>query len=536
MTKLNLGCGNNSITGFINIDSRPLPGVDLVCDVFNKLPFEDNSVEMIVGNHILEHINYKRTKGVLEEWYRVLHFGGEIRIRVPNLAYLGFKIVIKNFLNLRIDEEVRIVYGGQDYEGNTHFSGFTKSQILSIMKEVGFTDFIFPVHDHKITGFLKKSGYGLELEIVAKKPTLPKILAFTEDSWNIVGFYSGFLTYINRISLRTNLMLVKCKGALSNFTNINGKVIELPSTLIGTPSSSLLQSLIKNFVKFGILFKILMNNENNKIKYILSNYDSFFIFIMVLAKLLRKRFLVVIWETKKNEHTTHGYYLKEKLKIWFASFSDLVMVSNQINKNYLSENWINASKIKVFSPPIDPPEKVSTFRDAEMLCTIGVIEPKKHIDEVIKVVEILRKISDKNFQLFILGDGSLLDEYKNHYSDSYWVHILGQVTTDVKWNILSKSIIYCTCSESEGFGIPVAEALSVGTPVVAYRLPVYDELWGNAIKQVEYGDMESMAFMIDSITSSEDEWNTASLEGFDSFKRRYSDDIGESFVKILNGL
>ncbi|MHB8360883.1 MAG: glycosyltransferase [Thermoplasmataceae archaeon] len=536
MTKLNLGCGEKPITGFINIDVRSVPGVDLVCDVFNKLPFDDNSVETIVSNHILEHINYNRTSKVLEEWYRVLDFGGEIRIRVPNLAYLGVRIAIKNFLNLRIDDEVRIVYGGQDYEGNTHFSGFTKSHILSTMREVGFTDFTFPVLGRKISYFLKKKGYGLELEIVAKKPFPLAILAFTEDSWNIVGFYSAFINYINKISMRTDLMLVKCKGASSYLTNINGEVIELPSTLTSDSFSGFLGSSVKKFVIFRRLFKILMNSKNNKIKYIISNYDSSFIFLLLLAKLLGKRFLVVIWETKSNEHMAHGYYLKEKLKIWFASFSDLVMVSNQINRNYLSENWINESKIKVFSPPIDAPEKLSTSRDVEMLCTIGVIEQKKHINEVIKVVEILREIRNKDFQLFVIGDGSLLDEYKNHYSDSYWVHFLGQVSTDVKWNILSKSIIYCTCSDSEGFGIPVAEALSVGTPVVAYRLPVYDELWGNAIKQVKYGDMKSMALAIDNITSSEDKWNMASIEGLNSFKHKYSEDIGESFVKILKGL
>jgi glycosyltransferase involved in cell wall biosynthesis len=39
----------------------------------------------------------------------------------------------------------------------------------------------------------------------------------------------------------------------------------------------------------------------------------------------------------------------------------------------------------------------------------------------------------------------------------------------------------------EGFGIAVAEALSAGLKVVAWKVPVFDELYGevNDLKQIE---------------------------------------------------
>ena len=43
---LNLGCGHMPMEGYINVDSRELPGVDIVADIA-KLPFDEASVDAI---------------------------------------------------------------------------------------------------------------------------------------------------------------------------------------------------------------------------------------------------------------------------------------------------------------------------------------------------------------------------------------------------------------------------------------------------------------------------------------------------------
>ena len=37
-------------------------------------------------------------------------------------------------------------------------------------------------------------------------------------------------------------------------------------------------------------------------------------------------------------------------------------------------------------------------------------------------------------------------------------------------------------SFDEGYGLPVAEALSAGTPVIAADMPVYRDLWGGKVR------------------------------------------------------
>lgn len=83
--RLHLGCGGDVRTGWINLDSRPLPGVDVVADLDacrrKKLPFPDNSVDEFMGNHILEHV--ADALALMQELHRIAKPGAKLVFRVP---------------------------------------------------------------------------------------------------------------------------------------------------------------------------------------------------------------------------------------------------------------------------------------------------------------------------------------------------------------------------------------------------------------------------------------------------------------------
>lgn len=81
--RLNLGCGRDIRAGWVNIDSYPHPGVDVVLDLDDKpaLPFPDNSVDHIEGSHVIEHL--WRPFALMQELWRVARPDATAVFRCP---------------------------------------------------------------------------------------------------------------------------------------------------------------------------------------------------------------------------------------------------------------------------------------------------------------------------------------------------------------------------------------------------------------------------------------------------------------------
>ena len=90
--KLNIGCGNVKFPDWVNIDIEP--GADLVVDLRNGLPLEDDSADFIYNEHFIEHLKFEDGEKAIKEFYRVLKKGGILRIATPDLDYL-----VKKYLN-----------------------------------------------------------------------------------------------------------------------------------------------------------------------------------------------------------------------------------------------------------------------------------------------------------------------------------------------------------------------------------------------------------------------------------------------------
>jgi len=82
--KLNIGCGNNILPGWVNLDISALPGVDVACDIEKlPLPFPDEYFDEILCQDVLEHVDYIP---VLRDIHRIMKKGGALTIRVPHFT------------------------------------------------------------------------------------------------------------------------------------------------------------------------------------------------------------------------------------------------------------------------------------------------------------------------------------------------------------------------------------------------------------------------------------------------------------------
>ena len=83
MLILNLGAGDNLISGATNVDCMAWSGIDEVVDL-TVLPWKwsNNSVDKIYMIHTLEH--FENPKAILSECHRILKVGGILEIIVPH--------------------------------------------------------------------------------------------------------------------------------------------------------------------------------------------------------------------------------------------------------------------------------------------------------------------------------------------------------------------------------------------------------------------------------------------------------------------
>ena len=158
VTKLNIGCGNNKIEGYFNIDASPDLDVDMTVDVKQGLPFPDNSVEEILFFHAIEHIEEKFHNQVLEEFWRVLKPEGLILISYPE-----FEKVAQNYIdNHRGMREFwkNTIYGLQRYPGDYHVALMNSELFAEKLQEIGFINIEWKAETYEPYNTIMKAQKG----------------------------------------------------------------------------------------------------------------------------------------------------------------------------------------------------------------------------------------------------------------------------------------------------------------------------------------------------------------------------------------
>lgn len=90
--KVNLGCGDIRLTGYVGVDVVPSPAVDVLADA-RSLPFADGSVEEIFSAQVVEHFFPGDIAPLFAEWARVMKPGGLLHLETPDFGYVARQYV-----------------------------------------------------------------------------------------------------------------------------------------------------------------------------------------------------------------------------------------------------------------------------------------------------------------------------------------------------------------------------------------------------------------------------------------------------------
>ena len=86
--KLQIGASNNLLPGWLNTDLNRTRASVLYLNATKRFPFDSDTFDYIMSEHMIEHVPYQAAQSMLQECYRVLRPGGHIRIATPDLRVL----------------------------------------------------------------------------------------------------------------------------------------------------------------------------------------------------------------------------------------------------------------------------------------------------------------------------------------------------------------------------------------------------------------------------------------------------------------
>ncbi|MCW2778667.1 MAG: glycosyl transferase family 1, partial [Frankiales bacterium] len=122
---------------------------------------------------------------------------------------------------------------------------------------------------------------------------------------------------------------------------------------------------------------------------------------------------------------------------------------------------------------------------APLVVTVGGIEPRKGSEELVEAVALLGPGA-----VLAVGGGETLWDYRAFRADvdagaralGVDLRVLGPLPQQEVPDLVAAADVFALPSRKEGFGLVAMEALAAGVPVVLRDLPVFREVFGDAVR------------------------------------------------------
>jgi glycosyltransferase involved in cell wall biosynthesis len=193
-------------------------------------------------------------------------------------------------------------------------------------------------------------------------------------------------------------------------------------------------------------------------------------------------------------------YLTRQLPKMIHRADKILTVSDYVGKDIAIMCQVPASDIQVVYNgsrtsfvPLNETEKMQvrqTFsKGAPYFFYTGAIHPRKNIHRLIRAFSAFKAETGSQVQLLLAGRFAWqTGEVKTAWEQSAYksdIHFLGYVSEEDLCRLMAAALALCYLSLSEGFGLPMVEAMNTGTPVLAANATCLPEVAGDAALLVD---------------------------------------------------
>ncbi|AVX19585.1 Glycosyltransferase involved in cell wall bisynthesis [Carboxydocella sporoproducens DSM 16521] len=211
--------------------------------------------------------------------------------------------------------------------------------------------------------------------------------------------------------------------------------------------------------------------------------------MLIAVSLMKKFFTIKHFHTQHSKEVWRKSYLIEKL--FNLNADHYIAVSSEVKNFLINKRGVDTNNISIIFN-INIHNKQSEYKKSIgknqiiKLIAVGRIEKEKGFDLLLKALaKIKEKISDRNFELFVVGSGSMLPYLKQltvQFGLVEKVNFIGW-RNDV-FDLLLASDIFILPSRNEGMPLSLVEAMTAGLPSVCFDVSGVKDLIRNNIEGI----------------------------------------------------
>lgn len=219
------------------------------------------------------------------------------------------------------------------------------------------------------------------------------------------------------------------------------------------------------------------------------------------------------------------YHFKNLVLLrWFSrvvarNATRIVAVSHRTKEAVIKYYKRNANDIsvvyhgydkKTFRPPVSLEEKEAVLREIQnkysipgkIILFVGALQPRKNIHGLISAFEIIKNNKRREHLVLVAGNAWKEREIIERIEKSFFkneIHVIRKADRRDLCGLYWNASVFVLPSFSEGFGLPVLEAMACGAPIVTSEGSVMEEITNGAAGLSNPMNAASIASRIENI-------------------------------------
>ncbi|HBB36907.1 MAG: glycosyl transferase, group 1 [Candidatus Moranbacteria bacterium GW2011_GWC1_45_18] len=234
------------------------------------------------------------------------------------------------------------------------------------------------------------------------------------------------------------------------------------------------------------------------------------------------------------------FYMRRVIKNSCRWAEKIIAVSENTKRDLVKLYGVNEEKVEVMYegisskarqvgqspafPFLEQSSRNSSKPDfSKYFLFVGRLEERKNICGIVEAFEILKEKYNLPHKLVLAGKfGYGKSEIRNKIENSRYkddIILPGYISDEEKFELMKKAEVFLFPTFYEGFGLPILEAQSVGTPVVTSNISSMPEVAGDGSVLADPKDPNAIAEAVYKLVSDESHKNDIIKKGLENAKR-----------------